>query len=146
MTEFNSTQLYFSRHCCRQKRWPFFHPPGTRTRQVGFLGSCLTTPHWVKTTRLLPFMTFSPPLTIRNSGKTTNRDFNRWLKAAHENNTTKNKLGEAAERNSPDYSPLSSSFCFVFSHSLAWLASVRLCCPNVSSITLVADGIIRGDI
>lgn len=60
--EFNPTQLYFSQNCCRQKQCPCFHPPGTHTRQVGFLRSCLPISHWVETTYLLRFMTFlSPP-------------------------------------------------------------------------------------
>lgn len=88
VTELNSTQLYFSQNCCREKQCPCFHPPGTHTRQVGFVRSCFPCIALGQNNIFPPiYDVFLPPLTIRNSGKTTNRDFNHWLKAAHENNT-----------------------------------------------------------
>lgn len=100
--------------------------------------------HWVKTTYLLRFMTFfSPPSQLGIQGKqptgiliTGSKPRMRITPSELTRQSCRDKL--------PGLFSSFLEFLFVFVHFLAWLASARLCCPNVSSITLVTDGIIRG--
>lgn len=144
MTELNSTQLYFSQNCCRQKQCPCFHSPGTHTRQVGFVRSCSPCIALGQNNIFTPiYDVFLPPSQLGIQGKqptgiliTGSKPRMRITPSELTRQSCRDKL--------PGLFSSFLEFLFIFVHFLAWLASARLCCPNVSSTTLVTDGIIRG--
>lgn len=91
MTEFNSTALYFRLNCCRQNTsvYVFIRQELTQNKLDFSCHVCLY--HSGSKQHICSDLWRFLPLTIRNSGKTTNSGFNHWLRqAAHENNTITN--------------------------------------------------------